>query len=451
MSAARILLLGLCGVLAGTSSALALQSCPNPTGYDASPPVRLIRPGVLGPMSVSRTAAVTGSIATLSGDYYPADLLGWTASPSACDASSSTDAPCGAHRVYVPAASVTPREPLVVFLPGSSMTPSSHDLVLKTAAYAGYRTIGLSYDSTNNVDSLCSTFFGTHRACFLGECYASKRDEIILGIDLDPDLDVQPADSILERLFTLLAGLYVDDMSDGVNDHGWDAYFSPLYEVPFPIRASNVAWDNIIIAGFSQGSGHAARISKEYLVHGTIMIDGPGDMCYEGWPAELVPAPWMDGPDASAGTPRYGAMHAMWSDEFGLDDGQVPPTWEAMGLPEDGLVVVDPDDAGSRLTPGLDPLVPGGAWDGTGLSWLQPPAQAMATAQEPAGVDAQCLQIPSVGLPLDTSQKHGSMADDRCMPTTLTGGELATQPDDAYLFRHYLKRFCYACDEGVCP
>ena len=339
---------------------------------------------------------------------------------------------------------------MVVFLPGSSMSPRSHDLVLKTAAYAGYRTIGLSYDSTHNVDSMC-TIFGLHRWCGVNDCYAPKRDEIILGADFSGDLHVEPADSILERLFTLLAALYTDDISDGVNDHGWDAYFTPVNAVPVPIRVDNIVWDSVVIAGFSQGAGHAARISKEYRVHGTIMIDGPGDMCYDG--LDLVAAQWMDGPDASAGQPRYGAMHAIWSELFNLEEGEAPPTWDAMDITDNGLVSLDeePIDDTPR------PLAPGGIPDflpDIDLDRYLPPAAAVSTDQVPAsttGSDAQCLAIPSLGLPDDVSQKHGSMADDRCMPTTRTDGVLASRPPDAYLFEHYLKRFCYACEQGLCP
>ena len=454
MSSLRFCCALLCCGLANATLATAWQSCPSPHHYDDSPPKRITQPGS-GPIVFSSMVTRTASTSTtISGDYRPFDLLNWTTSPSACTATSSSDAPCGAHRVYVPGADTTVREPLVVFLPGSSMTPNDHDLVLKTSAYAGYRTIGLSYDSTYNVDAIC-TLAGFHLPCGINDCYASKRDEIILGADLSPDVDVEPADSVLERLFTLLAALYADDVADGTNDHEWDTYFSPTMAVPVPIGVSHIAWDKIIIAGFSQGAGHAARISKEYLVHGTIMIDGPGDMCYANWPLELVPAQWMDGPDASAGRPRYGALHETWIDLFELDEGEVPPTWAAMDVGADGLVSIDPvanTPVRSITNPITDPFS-SGPIDINLDRWL-PPAEAMSTDQTPAGTTGSvpdCPDIPSLALPAGTSQKHGSMAADLCMPTTLHDGVLAIQPSEMYLFKHYLKRFCYACESSVCP
>jgi hypothetical protein len=426
------------------SIAAAWQSCPATGGYDGNPPVRITQPGFGAfPFGLTRLAAIP-----LTGDYRPGDLRGWSASSSACSAGSAADQPCGAHRVYVPGPATTPRAPLVVFLPGSNMTPDKHDLVLKTAAYAGYRTIGLSYDNTHNIDAICAPA-AVFSSC-TSDCYASKRDEIILGTDLTPDFDVQPADSIVERLFTLLAQLYADDIGDGTNDHGWDAYFSPLLAVPVPITVANIRWDQIIIAGFSQGAGHAARMSKAFLLHGAFVIDGPGDMCVNG-ASELLAAPWLTGADASAGRPRYGAMHAFWFPAFDLAEGEAPATWTALGLATNGMANLD-EIGTSRPGPiaGLPEIrIPTG---------FLPPAQAAYTAQTPAthigsptGADSECAAIPAPGLPPDASQKHGSMADDRCMPTTQTSGILASSASDAYLFQHYLRRFCYACDRAVCP
>lgn len=163
--------------------------CPAVTGYDTNSPV-------------------------LKGTYDPVDLFQYgPVSASSCGAV-GLEAPCAAHSVYVPGAATTPRVPLLVFLPGSSMTPDKHDLVLQMAAYAGYRAIGLSYDSQNNVEAGCSD-----PACPT-DCHRQWRDEIIQGTDQTVDITVQPADSILERLYALLAHLYAEDMADGTNPQG---------------------------------------------------------------------------------------------------------------------------------------------------------------------------------------------------------------------------------------
>src|SRR6476619_1153661 len=66
-------------------------------------------------------------------------------------------APCGDHLVFVPSARrASWRRELFVFLPGSSIEPNKHADISAIAAYAGYRSIGLSYDSTWGIDDICS-------------------------------------------------------------------------------------------------------------------------------------------------------------------------------------------------------------------------------------------------------------------------------------------------------
>jgi hypothetical protein len=334
-------------------------------------------------------------------------------STSSC-AAVGPDAPCAAHSVYVPGAATTPRLPLLVFLPGSSMTPDKHDLVLQMAAYAGYRTIGLSYDSRNNVELGCSVNLQPP-ACPT-DCPRQWRDEIIQGIDETADITVQPADSILERLYALLAGLYAEDLLDGTNDDGWDTYVTPTSGPPSEVTYANFSWANIIVAGFSQGAGHAARISKAVAVHGMVLIDGPGDGCTD-LAGTLVAADWLNEPDASAGRPRHGVMHANWFTVFGIPVGTVIYSWV-------------PLDIGTGQ-PAQDLDVN--------------PALAVTTA-------AYTAQTPATGCPDlgPGSQEHGSMADDRCMPAVITGGAVAASPDAAYLFGPYLQRFCLVCDDASC-
>ena len=147
------------------------------------------------------------------------------------------------------------------------MEPNKHDLVLSMAAYAGYRAIGLSYDNTIRLDrcviiQICGD-----------NCHGKVREEAILGTDTSNLLTIEKADSVMERLYSLLAGLYEEDISDGTNNYGWDSYFVPLNGAP-ELSFNNIVWNKIIISGFSQGAGHAALIAKEVVVEGLFVIDG---------------------------------------------------------------------------------------------------------------------------------------------------------------------------------
>ena len=378
-----------CLALALVQSSCALLACPPVADYNTNSPV-------------------------LRGTYDPVELLQYgPASTSSCDAG-SLEAPCAVHSVYVPGAARTPRLPLLVFLPGSSMTPDKHDLVLQMAAYAGYRTIGLSYDSRNNVEAGCVVDL-LPPVCPT-DCHRQWRDEIIQGTDQTADITVQPGDSILERLYALLARLYADDLADGTNDDSWDRYFTPTSGPPPQVTYANFVWANIIVAGFSQGAGHTARISKAVAVHGMVLFDGPADGCTD--PAgTLVAVDWLNEPDTSAGRPRFGVMHANWFTIFGIPVGTVMFSWEALGI-------------------------------GTG----QPAQDLDALAGFPTTTAAYTAQIPATGCPNfgPGSQEHGSMADDRCMPAAVAGGPVAASPETAYLFEPYLQRFCLACDDPTC-
>ena len=282
------------------------------------------------------------------------------------------------------------------------MEPDKHDLVLSMAAYAGYRTIGLSYDNTSSVSSMC-----TGSTCG-DDCHGKVREEAILGLDRSSLLVVEKGDSILERLYTTLVGLHEEDIADGTNHYGWDAYYVPLGGAP-ELSFNNIVWNKIVVAGFSQGAGHAALIAKEILVEGLVVFDGADDECLN---ASLIeqPADWMlDLVDVSADRPRYALAHART---------QTPPyvaplTWLSLGFGVSGA-----DD--------LDNIV-----------MEYPPFNAAFTTQLPVA-DPDCSQ-------------HNSMARDECMPTNPVSESEARKPEKVHLYSEYLLRFCFASGAIVAP
>lgn len=389
------LILGIAALPVGYAQNLppiSYQSCPDGSDYANNKPVRL-------------------------GSYDPLALLsnGPTTSVSYCTqaVADPTEAPCAEHRVYLPALTQTLRPPLFVFLPGSSMEPDKHDLVLKMSAYAGYRSIGLSYDSRNNIELLCGSLLSP-LSCDDPVCHRPVRDEIITGEDRTSLFVVEPADSVLERLYTLLVGLYDEDMLDGVNHYTWDSYYLPM--INDEVNQHNFVWNNIIIAGFSQGAGHAAKIAKDVKVQGMIMLDGPGDACTDG-ASNIVAAEWLTAPwDASAERPRYGVIHEYWFSWFGAG---APVTWQALGIGLNSIANLD-------------------------TFYSIPPAAAASTAQVPV-TTASC---PNLG---PGTQEHGSIAADGCIPKNASDGVEAKSPAKAHLFEPLLDRFCYACDAATCP
>src|SRR6185295_10569130 len=122
------------------------------------------------------------------------------------------------------------RAPLVVYLPGTNNAPERQTYVQQTAAYAGYRTVGISYENRQDLADTCgrATVHPLQLEPCSYDCPGRVRREILTGEDLSSRIVVRPGDSILARLYLLLTALYEDDLHDnGINDLHWDAYFRP--------------------------------------------------------------------------------------------------------------------------------------------------------------------------------------------------------------------------------
>jgi hypothetical protein len=324
----------------------------------------------------------------------PVPLL--AGAPSVC-AAQGPNTPCAPHLVWYPGV-VQPKDVLVVYLPGTGAVPGIQTYVQLAAVHAGYRTIGLSYDNQEDVDGACSPFPNCSTACG-----TRARQEIVLGTSVSSEVTVLRGDSVLERLYRLLENL--DSIEPTV---GWDAYYVPTAG---NITPANIVWSKIIIAGFSQGAGHAAYISHTRQVHGLFVIDGAGETCLDNLGNEVA-AEWSTtGPDASATRPKYGVAHQNHA-------VPTPLTWTALGLGTTGVTMDDP------VTDVID---------------ADPPPLITHTAQlDPDGPGGFCTD-------------HRSMGRDSCMPTNLSGVPAASSAAFARLFAPYLRRFCYACDAATCP
>ena len=147
------------------------------------------------------------------------------------------------------------------------------------AAYAGYRTIGLSYDNTTRLETACANNCG---------CYGPARREVVFGGTLSPVVTVQTGDTIVYRLYQLL-----DYLDATYPAEGWGAFLSRDDNDGIP-EFTDIDWDSIVISGHSQGAGHAMVISKTDAVDGILLFDGGNDACTSGG---RTYAQWHDWPD----------------------------------------------------------------------------------------------------------------------------------------------------------
>lgn len=171
----------------------------------------------------------------------------------------------GAHIAVYDPQSVSHHR-LFLFLVGTGNQAISSLNIDSVFAGWGYHAISLDYENsvlaascTHNPDS--STF-------------DRYREAIVTGAPVSEKIQVKPADSILNRFQKLLIYLARNDP-----DGGWGEF----------LHNGQPVWSRIIVAGHSQGSGHAAYIGKLFRVERVLIFSGPQDYMDRF----DQPAPWQ--------------------------------------------------------------------------------------------------------------------------------------------------------------
>ena len=166
--------------------------------------------------------------------------------------------------VYDP--QVASRHRLFLFLSGTGDKAEGSLTIDSAYAGWGYHAISLDYEdnvvAVSNAHSLDSTSFDRYR------------DAIVTGAPVSTQIKVNPANSILNRFQKLLLYLVKEDPNGG-----WGEF----------VANGQPVWNHIIVAGHSQGSGHAAYIGKLFRVDRVLMFSGPQDYMDD----LHAPAPWL--------------------------------------------------------------------------------------------------------------------------------------------------------------
>ena len=160
---------------------------------------------------------------------------------------SATDAAITAfnneHYVYLSTQAV-PKNKLFVFLPGTSSSPIYYTTILKKAASMGYHTIGLMYPNSTDIYNNSSN--NTDNTQF-GKC----RLEAFEGVNHTSGVTIDATNCIKNRLVKLLNYLQTQNPSQN-----WQQF----------LTGSNIDWGKCVVAGHSQGGGHAFFIAKQVAV-----------------------------------------------------------------------------------------------------------------------------------------------------------------------------------------
>ena len=241
-----------------------------------------------------------------------ARLTLYTVKPSTTDAHISSTWN-KSHYIYLDKQQ-SPNQDLFLFLGGSYSKPKYYQYILQEAAKRGYYAIGLTYPNKWTVSHLCGQIYTE-------DCFWELRQEIISGTDLTDVIDISATESITNRLVKLLT--YLDTQYPDQNWQQW-------------LDNGNPDWPDIIVAGHSQGGGHAAVIGKLNTVDRVLMFAAPEDTLQDG-----TPASWFTRTGLTPSNLYFGFDHI--NDPFWAHNAA---NWILLGLDELGDII-DVDTASS--------------------------------------------------------------------------------------------------------
>lgn len=208
---------------------------------------------------------------------------------------------------------------LMIFLHGSGGTPrgviaSPDSNVYSAARAAGLHVLSIAYRSDDAVGTLCST--ATDRDL----CFLATRTAIVTGVARSGAADPLASIALHEGVYARV-GAALLTLAERDPDGRWGQFYdvSAGRDV-----ARGLRWASVIVAGHSQGGGHAALLAKLHPVRRAVMFSSPCDL------SAAAPAAWLTH-DATWATPSANLFGYGSSGDV-VCPGHVP-SWGTLGLP----------------------------------------------------------------------------------------------------------------------
>lgn len=201
---------------------------------------------------------------------------------------------------------------LFVFFAGTRARPEGSLPLDRAFAALGYHVVALDYEN-GVLAASCGP--SSNPACF-----DTYRDAIVTGAPGSDKITVTPANAILNRLQKLLVYLATHDPNGGWNEF---------------VTGNEPAWNRIVLAGHSQGAGHAAFLAKLHAVDKVLMFSGPQDYLS----TFDKPASWQSRPSATPPS-RFFAFLSL-HDPFNVHH-QIANCAALMQLPQPETAHVEP-------------------------------------------------------------------------------------------------------------
>lgn len=203
---------------------------------------------------------------------------------------------------------------LILMMEGTGGSAMSMQPVDSVFATLGFHVVSLDYPNdvistvcAHSKDSACSDHF---------------REEIVTGRPVSGLVDVDSVNCIISRFTDLLRDLQHTDPAGN-----WGRF----------LRHGKPRWDRIVVAGHSQGSGHAAYLGKLFRVDRVLIFSGPQDYL-----ADLqMPSPWLSMKSATPRNRYFAFLHI--NDPFNAHY-QIANCDVLMGLNKGDTVMVSPGE-----------------------------------------------------------------------------------------------------------
>ena len=171
---------------------------------------------------------------------------------------------------------------LFVFLGGTGSSPQNYASINKTATSLGYHVINLNYPNTVN-GLACKDRTDSN-------CFANYHEEVIFGGTQSDLVNVNAANSIHNRILKLLQRLHKMNPNNG-----WNQFFN----------GDEMVYSKFVLAGHSQGGGHAAYMAQKFAVDRVVLFSAPNDYS----DVNGKPAAWCRNEFATSAERFFGLMH----------------------------------------------------------------------------------------------------------------------------------------------
>ncbi len=187
----------------------------------------------------------------------------------------------GNHTAYINKTK-KPVNKLLVMIVGTG-TAANHNIpFFNFAAGAGYHVVSVDYKNTV-ITTACSNSEDS-------TCFDKFRQEIVFGDPVSELVNVDAKNSIYNRLHALLVYL-----SENYPKQGWQQY----------LLGDSMNWPKIMVAGHSQGAGHAAYLAKKFPVYRALIFAGPQDYLVKF----ASPAGWLRQASATNPSKYFAFLH----------------------------------------------------------------------------------------------------------------------------------------------